>query len=177
MQLNWGDLTLGWREGLLALILLVGVYMLLLLWKMGRINRRQAPVVAPLPQEPRSAEPEPAAARPDFPDTEPSWAPPSGDFAREAFMDGVERELEQMREEIDALRGAMAGLREEVAGLREELQQEALSVRAVQNASPLYSDAMQMAMLGHDPLTISERCGIARAEAELVVALVKNRDA
>jgi hypothetical protein len=106
-----------------------------------------------------------------------SWQPEnSADFARQAFMDGVEREQEQMREEIDALRGALAALREELANLREEFQQETLAFRAAQNASPLYSDAMQMAILGHDALTISERCGIARAEADLVVSLIKNKD-
>jgi len=33
-----------------------------------------------------------------------------------------------------------------------------------------------MAMQGHDAATISQQCGIARAESELVVALVRNRD-
>lgn len=177
MQLSLGDLSLGWREGLLALILTVVLYMVFLLWRMRRINRRSEP--PPLLQEPQVAsslddrEPE----LPRNPYSEPAWTAPSADFAREAFMDGVERELEQMREEVDSLRGALSGLREEVAGLREDFQQEVLSVRTAQNTSPLYSDAMQMAILGHDALTISERCGIARAEAELVVALVKNKEA
>jgi hypothetical protein len=100
----------------------------------------------------------------------------TADFAQQAFMEGVEREMEQLREEVDALRGALAALREEVTALRDDFQQETQAARAVQNASPLYGDAMQMAILGHDALTISERCGISRAEAELVVALVKNKD-
>ena len=48
--------------------------------------------------------------------------------------------------------------------------------RVTQNVSPIYSDAMQMALQGHDATTISQHCGIARAEAELVVALVRNRN-
>jgi hypothetical protein len=35
---------------------------------------------------------------------------------------------------------------------------------------------MQMAIQGHDALTIAQHCGIARAEAELVVSLARNRD-
>ncbi len=192
MQLSWGDLSLGWREGLLALIIGVVVYMVWLLWRMRRIGRQDKAAPAPL-QEPRVAsrldnldphEPLAAyAAQQDLVEADreagPAWSPDSAGSARlaqEAFMAGVERELEQLREEMDALRGALAGLREEVAGLREELQQEIHSSRTAQNVSPLYSDAMQMAILGHDALTISERCGIARAEAELVVALVRNKD-
>ncbi|MDR3352072.1 MAG: DUF2802 domain-containing protein [Zoogloeaceae bacterium] len=100
----------------------------------------------------------------------------SAHFAEQAFMDGVERELAQVQEEVDALRGALAALREDLLDLREEFRQESQAARAAQNASPLYGDAMQMAILGHDALTIAERCGIARAEAELVVSLVKNKE-
>jgi hypothetical protein len=108
---------------------------------------------------------------------DPAWQPENtASFARQAFMDGVAREMEQLREEVDALRGALSALREEVMTLREDFQQENQAARAAQNVSPLYNDAMQMAILGHDALTISERCGISRAEAELVVALVKNKD-
>jgi hypothetical protein len=35
---------------------------------------------------------------------------------------------------------------------------------------------MQMAISGYDPAMIAERCGIARAEAELVVALAKSQN-
>ena len=41
--------------------------------------------------------------------------------------------------------------------------------------SPIYGDAMQLAVAGYDPALIAERCGIARAEAELVVALAKSQ--
>ncbi len=192
MQLSWGDLSLGWREGLLALILAVVVYMVWLLWRMRRIGRQEKAVPA-VPREPRvrglldDLDPQAPltayAAQQDVGDTlpksAPEWSPDTAGSARlaqEAFMAGVEREMEQLREEMDALRGALADLREDVAGLRDELQQEIHSSRTAQHVSPLYSDAMQMAILGHDALTISERCGIARAEAELVVALVRNKD-
>ena len=49
-------------------------------------------------------------------------------------------------------------------------------MRAGQTVSPIYGDAMQMAVSGYDPAAIAERCGIARAEAELVVALAKSQE-
>jgi hypothetical protein len=98
------------------------------------------------------------------------------DIAQQAIMAGVEREVGQLRDEMDALRGAFAALRSDMEGLRDAFEQEVQNLHTVQNVSPLYSDAMQMALLGHDAITIAERCGISRAEAELVVALVKNKD-
>ena len=35
---------------------------------------------------------------------------------------------------------------------------------------------MQLAMAGYDAAAIAERCGVARAEAELVVALIRNSE-
>ena len=178
MQLSWGALSLGWREGLLALIIVVIVYMLWLLARMRRIGR-PGKVVPSQPQEPQvRAEPAAPIAAADAAEAEPFWSGDGADsvrLAQEAFMAGVERELEQLREEMDALRGALAGLREDVAALSQTFEQEIHAHRAAQQASPLYSDAMQMALLGHDALTIAERCGIARAEAELVVALAKSQ--
>lgn len=77
----------------------------------------------------------------------------------------LEHTVMQLRHELDTLR-------HEFASLRQDMMQSVTQVRATQSASPLYSDAMQMATVGHDAATIAERCGIARAEAELVVSLV-----
>ena len=49
-------------------------------------------------------------------------------------------------------------------------------VEVTSNVSPIYNDAMQFALQGHDAATISQNYGISRAEAELVVALVRNRE-
>ena len=49
-------------------------------------------------------------------------------------------------------------------------------VEVTSNVSPIYNDAMQYALQGHDAATISQNYGISRAEAELVVALVRNRE-
>jgi len=95
----------------------------------------------------------------------------AGGIAQKALMDGMSRELKETREELDSLRNAYTLLRDEMDALRNNVK----LAEATQNASPLYSEAMQMAVLGHDALTISERCGISRAEADLVVSLMKNK--
>lgn len=77
--------------------------------------------------------------------------------------------MAQLRDEVDAIRG-------ELAALREDMLQELAHFEASQSASPLYGDAMQMAAAGYDAAIIAERCGIARAEAELVVALAKSQE-
>ena len=85
------------------------------------------------------------------------------------MIESLNRELAQLRKEV-------GGLRAEVLLLREEQRREREPPPPVQVISPLYSDAMQMALQGHDAATIAQHCGIARAEAELVVALVRNRN-
>jgi hypothetical protein len=79
----------------------------------------------------------------------------------------LENEVFQLRDEVDAVRG-------ELAALRSDMLHELAQMRASQTVSPIYGDAMQMAAAGYDPSMIAERCGIARAEAELVVALAKS---
>jgi hypothetical protein len=177
-------MALGMRELVVALILLVLAYMVLQLLRMRRLRHARAREALTLPPSAlsRAVDSYASVAAVDTADAVPpptdpimvpgdelSWHNPVADFAKEAFMQGVERELEQLREETDALRG-------EVAALRDELRQEVTQMKATQNVSPLYSDAMQMAMLGHDAATVSERCGIARAEAELVVALAQSQN-
>lgn len=153
-----GGFALGIREGVIALIALVAFYMVFVLLRMRRLRRS------------RTAE-LPAGAFPagDQSDT----AETSGELSRslmaeEIMRQGMERELAQMRDELDAVRG-------ELAALRQDMLQELAQLRASQTVSPIYGDAMQMAMAGYDPVMIAERCGIARAEAELVVALAKSQ--
>ena len=76
--------------------------------------------------------------------------------------------------ELDAW---VAARRSELAALRNDMQHDLAQVRVAQNVSPLYGDAMQMAVAGHSAEMIAERCGIARAEAELVVALTQSQAA
>lgn len=168
MNIDPISITIGWREAVIGLIVIVAIYMAVVGLRMRRLRRRPASAAAPTmnagPAEPQTEGGEPAAG-----EGETGWQLAQSHLAQDAFMRGVEDELGQLRDEVDALRG-------ELAALRDEIRQEVGHMRANQTASPLYTDAMQMAQLGHDAATIAERCGIARAEAELVVALVKSQN-
>lgn len=166
MNLDLGGVVIGWREALIALIGLIALYMFAVIWRMRRLQGK-APVNPPF-MEPAGPNPSPSPS-PATPAVDSDWQTIQSRMAQDTFMRGMENELAQMRDEVEALRG-------EVAALRNELWQQMDHVRASQAVSPLYNDAMQMAQNGHDPATIAERCGIARAEAELVVALVKSQN-
>lgn len=176
--------NLSWREVLIAIIVLLAVYVVVAFLRIRRLKRDRTAINRPDPLAAQSAvaayaavqEPElhdassphaqPAArSEPAFP-----WNEPPAEDADQQTIGSLERELAQLRQEVD-------GLRAEVRGLREEQRRELSQSRVTQNASPLYSDAMQMAIKGHDAAGISQHCGISRAEAELVVALVRNQDA
>ena len=124
--------------------------------------------------EPKLPEPLAAPSEAAFPWNEPPEpAPPS----EQPKLDALEREVRELRKEI-------GGLRAELQAWHSEAQQQA-EMKATHSAapaftvpppiSPLYSEPMQMAMNGASAGEISMHCGISRAEAELVVALVRNR--
>lgn len=168
--LELGGLTLGAREGVIALIVLVTIYMVFVLLRMLYLRSKPAAAVEPVVSSP---EPTPAASR-RLPDDEPeltleeSWEKQPARMAEDVLRQGLEQELAQLRDEVDAMRG-------ELAALRADMLQELAHMRATQSVSPIYGDAMQMAASGYEPAMIAERCGIARAEAELVVALAKSQ--
>jgi len=157
-------MTLGLREGVIVLIALVAAYMLFVLIRMLLIRNRPALAEKAIP--PLAHGDEPAA---EMAEVDESWAQASEELAEDALRSGLEQELAQMRDEVDAIRG-------ELAALRDDMHQELAHLRAGQTVSPIYGDAMQMAVSGYDPAAIAERCGIARAEAELVVALAKSQE-
>lgn len=164
-------ITIGLREAVIGLITLVAVYIVFVLLRMSLLHKRPAPLPEPIPP---SLKPEPEkAAEPDpvVPDVPPAdaWEQAREGLGDEMLRQGLELEFAQLRDEVDAIRG-------ELAALREDMQQELAHLRAGQSVSPIYGDAMQMAVAGYDPAMISERCGIARAEAELVVALAKSQE-
>jgi hypothetical protein len=72
---------------------------------------------------------------------------------------------------VDELRGEVLAARED---FRRQLAQ--TEGAALEASSPVYNGAMQMAVQGHDATTIAHHCGIARAEADLVVALARSRN-
>jgi len=152
---EFGGLAIGWREGVIALIALILAYIAIVLRRMAGLRRPPPPAAPPQP-------PAEAAAPPE----QPAWA---GRVAEQFERQRLEQEVLQLRDEVDALRG-------EVAALRDDMQQDLAHLQAAQAASPIYGDAMQMAAAGYDPAIIAERCGIARAEAELVAALAKKQE-
>lgn len=190
---NWLDAVsaVGWRAVVLVVVGLFGVYALIALIRLWRLRRRPAAVpelVAPTLSEAPPMSPEP----PPPPETVES---PSVSSAREVPLDAYDAELpwvkapvvsdEQSRlvaveMELLSLRGEVAELRQSLAALADELRQEVAAAlpraQAAAHVSPLYGDAMQMAQAGHDAESISGHCGIARAEAELVVALVQRQE-
>jgi len=164
--LEVAGMTLGLREAVIALISLVAIYMAFVLLRMWWLRQKKAAAInesSTMPEElPVLTEQEP------LPAGEPSWEKTAGGLAEQMLRQGLEQEVAQLRDEVDAVRG-------ELAALREDMLQELSHLRASQTVSPIYGDAMQMASAGYDAAMIAERCGIARAEAELVVALAKSQ--
>lgn len=172
--------NLSWREALIALVVLLVLYLVLAFLRIRRLKREKNVISTPdsvaaqsvlaaynAVQEPAlSAAPELPAASPEFAFP---WNEPPPGVPGQQRMEALEHELDQLRKEV-------GGLRAEVLLLREEQRRERSQSEVTQNVSPHYSDAMQMAMQGNDAATISLHCSISRAEAELVVALVRNRD-
>lgn len=202
---------LGWREGLLAIVALLVLYIILLFVRLHRLQRDlQASarggkavlvaeaVSAPLAGEPAGADgtlpgagsardqsvadpgavplvapagivpvisTEAAPAKPDF-----AWNEPPPEIPGQALIDALQRDVYALRSEVGGLRSELLAAREDI---RRALAQTAGPLPA---ASPLYKDAMQLAMQGHDAATIARHCAIARAEADLIVALARNRN-
>lgn len=164
--------TIGVRELVLALIVVIAVYIAIVLWRMrhlaaGGKTTADKPVGKAEQIVPEiDAQPLPSPETPAMADD--AFVGDGERMARELLASGMVSELALLREEVDALRG-------ELAALREDMQQELAHLRATQTVSPIYGDAMQMAAAGYDAAMIAERCGIARAEAELVVALARSQ--
>lgn len=174
-SLNIAGLSIGLRDVVLGLVVLVAVYIVFVLLRMQRLQReRSAPTPAAHRAESTGGESDPGLAAVDTLDAQeiadadlplPDVRIPVGEIRRD---DMATRELAMLRDEVDAIRG-------ELAALRNDMHQELAHLRATQSVSPIYGDAMQMAAAGYDAATIAERCGIARAEADLVVALARSQ--
>lgn len=162
-SLEIAGLTIGVREGVLVLLVLVALYIGFVLLRFRRPSPRQ-PALQPEPLvTPPAVTPTPVVES-----LPPAYAETASHLASELLVEGLERELAQLRDEVEVMRA-------ELAALREDMQQELAHLRATQTVAPIYGDAMQMAAAGYDASMIAERCGIARAEAELVVALARSR--
>jgi hypothetical protein len=188
--MNLDDLALGWREALIGAILLLVAYIFFVAGRLRRIKPAEeaAPppsidpaATAAKPEDeagdnsppPETAPPQAVQATsvPDFPWNEPPEPPGVDERIAAAFS-----QQNMLRLEISALKADLALMREEISAYRRIVDQQMERLQAAQHVAPIYGDAMQLAMAGHDAASIAERCGVARAEAELVVALIRNRD-
>lgn len=195
--------VLNVRDALLAIVVLLAVYILAVVLRYRRLRRQAeeaqpdepaekaaAPAAADAPaapasgarlyaavqetaQAPASAAPREHALRQEPAVAPAPLAPPlpvnlAAEVADTPVVQAIERDLTMLRQEIQHLQGEL----ERVQG---EMRDRFTQLQATQHMSPLYSDAMQMAAAGHDAQTIADRCNIARAEADLVVALVRNQ--
>ena len=169
-MLELGSIALGLREGVIALIVLVAIYMIVMIVRLRRPEPVEKKVAAPVIETPPAPPPMPKPKPEPMPEPEvPSeWERAAAAVPEEERLyRSLENEVFQLRDEVDAVRG-------ELAALRSDMLHELAHMRASQTVSPVYGDAMQVAAAGYDPAMIAERCGIARAEAELVVALAKS---
>jgi hypothetical protein len=171
-----GVAALGWRGIVLVLAGILGLYVLLAFLRLRRIGRaKAAPAVEPerAAADDAARAPTPAGVWRAASESE----PPAEDlpWARSPPVDPDRRRLEIVESEVVAMRGQIEGLRQSIDALAEELRGELArgAMPAATAVAPVYGDAMRMAMGGFDVTAISERCGIARAEAELVVALAR----
>lgn len=107
-------------------------------------------------------------------------------FADQQRMAMIEREVTNLRDALAASREDHEALRQEIASLRAEignqheeaqamLARETARLRAAQPVSPLYGEAMQLALAGHGAADIADRCSIAVGEADLLVSLAQSR--
>ena len=156
-------LDFGWREAIWLLAALGMVYLVLVLLSLFRLRRplRSLPPeiatpVIDVPEPPPAVVPEPWPAA----DVRPAAAPAADgqpSFVEQLARSGMEAEVRQ--------------LREEVANLREELE----TMKVSRRVSPMYADALELARRGFDARGIADECGISVAEAELVLALARDR--
>lgn len=139
-------LALGWRDAIMIAVALAAVYLLIALLRLAQIHRRQRkPAVAVA-----APEPEPVVESA-------VWAQPPAQFGEHLLRAGIEAELQQLRGEVAALSDELAKL------------------KAARRVSPQYNEAMLLAQRGMNAQAIAGQCGISVGEAELVMALSRNK--
>lgn len=175
---------LTWREVLMAIVALLAVYILVTFRRIQRLKNENADrLPGHAAQSAIKAYTTVDEALPDTSVAQPLIDTPlpqdaAGHAAQDVTsqeMAGVSR-LETLEQDVAQLRRELGSMREELQTLRDEHRRAFGKAQLAQNASPFYSDAMQMAMQGQGAADISALCGISRAEADLVVALARNRD-
>lgn len=155
---------IGWRDVILVLAAMAGVYLVLLVMRLFQVagkrgdGKKQEARLRLSGWQPGASDAAPASP----PQPEPA-VPEQQEFARELAKSNIEVELERLRRES-------AHQRDELARLAEEVSQ----LKASRNVSPLYNEAMALAQQGMSAAGIAGRCGISIGEAELVASLARS---
>lgn len=163
------------RDAIIFAVVLVAVYLLVSLLRLGMIklrrggagrSRKPVPKVEASEGEDR---PKQATSRSNVEETsqqdsdaalqyvDPRLRQTHSPFNEQLFRSGVETELQELRGEVAALKEALTQLK---------------TTRAV---SPQYNEAMLLAQRGMSAQGIADHCTISIGEAELVVALNRNK--
>lgn len=170
----------GWRTVVIWVVVILVVYVLVLLLRMMRLpGAAHRPADTPSFEEIRQSRLQPyldeaasASARQGVPfvpeSTDLAWQEPPQRFAEQQVQAALEREVNALREEVD-------GLREAFSALREDMLKDLAALRSQQGVAAFYREAMSLAASGKSAEDIAAQCGIARAEADLVMALAQAR--
>ena len=160
------------RYAIICAVAVIVVYMLVSLLRLSQIRRRKPSIPAieralkfdadgiytlRRGAPAKEIEDAPAASGRPAQDAESADASEISQFGEQLFRSSVEAELERMR-------GEVSGLKETIAQLK-----------AARRVSPQYNEAMALAQRGMDKQNIAEECGISIGEAELVLALSRNK--
>lgn len=170
----------GWRNVVVWIVAALAIYILVLVLRMLRLSRtesasadsqsfddiRRAKLQPYLDESERNAALA-GSASPFVADrADLAWNEAPQRFAEQQVQAALEREVNALREEVD-------GLREAFSALREDMLKELAALRAQQGVAAFYREAMSLAASGKPAEDIAARCGIARAEADLVIALAQ----
>lgn len=160
--------TFGGRELIILAVILAVAYLLVSLLRLVRLKRRRRKTAADFDFEKnldvvygfsrsRPSLADIAAIDAQPPPADPQQTASVMPFGEQLFRSSVEAELQQLRSEI--------------ASIKESLAQ----MQASRRVSPQYNEAMQLAQRGMSAQGIADQCSISLGEAELIVALSRNK--
>lgn len=92
------------------------------------------------------------------------------------FMRAASRQAERERltsQRLEAMANEVSALQERADALTKELD----AIRRGPKSSGQYREAVEMAEQGLEAAAVADSCGISRAEADLIVALYRSRNA
>ena len=150
-----------WRDIVLVLAAVIGVYLVLSVMRLFQVAAKPPVVGLEGQLEASGWEPYQRADAVRVP-AEATPPAPAPEFGEELARFNVEVEVKALRREC-------AQLREELTRLSEDMAR----LKVTGNASPMYSEAMVLARQGMAANGIAGHCGISIGEAELVAALAR----